>query len=170
MNTKKGLLVLIALAVMLAAALYVEGSSFVGNKMPNFKLKTLEGKKLKLRDAIKDKAAVINFTTVWCHDCKKLKKILDPIIPQYKEKGVEFCFVYIGKKRKAVSEGYSQTDASKRPIRLLDETREAAAKGAVKIERPALVRRPQPGGHKAGVITKGCIADKSLRFNNYRQL
>jgi len=148
MKTRKGFFVLILLAtVLFAVAIYAKSNSFVGTKMPNFKLKTLEGKKLKLRDAIKDKAAVINFTTVWCQDCKKLKKLLDPIIPEYKEKGVEFCFIYIGKKRKAVSEGYSQEDESKRPVRLLDEKRQAAIKMKVSkipklffVDRKGIIR------------------------------
>jgi len=128
MKTKKGLFTIILLCVILVAALYAASSSFVGTKMPNFKLRNLEGKKVKLHDAIRDKTAVINFTTVWCQDCKKLKEVLAPIIPQYKEKGVEFCFIYIGKKRKALSEGYSKDDERKGPVKLLDEKRDAAIK------------------------------------------
>ena len=127
---KKSNLLLGALLVtiLFAVAIYAKSTSFVGGKIPNFKLKTLEGKKLKLHDAIRGKTAVINFTTVWCQDCKKLKEILGPIIPQYKEKGVEFCFIYIGKKRKAVSEGYRKEDAKQGPLKLLDEKRKAAIK------------------------------------------
>ncbi len=127
---KKSNLLLGALLVtiLFAVALYAASSSFVGTKMPNFKLRNLEGKKVKLHDAIRDKTAVINFTTVWCQDCKKLKEVLAPIIPQYKEKGVEFCFIYIGKKRKALSEGYSKDDERKGPVKLLDEKRDAAIK------------------------------------------
>ena len=142
MKAKKSFFVLILLCVIFAVALYAESSSFVGTKMPNFKLKNLEGKTLKLHDAIRDKTAVINFTTVWCQDCKKLKEILAPIIPQYKEKGVEFCFIYMGKKRKAVSEGYSKDDERRGPVKLLDEKREAAIKMKVsKIPRLFFVDR-----------------------------
>jgi len=132
MKGEQSLFSLILVGVVFVAALHAESNSFVGTKMPNFKLKNLAGNNVKLHDVIRDKAAVLNFTTVWCHDCKKLKEVLTPMIPEYKEKGVEFCFIYIGKKKKALSEGYAE-DERKEPVKLLDETRKAAI--AMKVSK-----------------------------------
>jgi len=107
---------------------YAGGPIQIGKKLVNFKLKTLEGKRTEIHDAIKGRAAVINFTTTWCHDCKKLARIFEKIIPRYRKKGIEFIFVYVGQKKKLVGKGVSGKNRKSAPFRLLDEKRKAAAK------------------------------------------
>ena len=107
---------------------YAGGPIQIGKKLVNFKLKTLEGKRTEIHDAIKGRAAVINFTTTWCHDCKKLERIFDKIIPRYRKKGIEFLFIYVGQNKKLVEKGVFGKNQKSAPFRLLDEKRKAAAK------------------------------------------
>jgi len=115
------------------AIFYVDGVNakslkYIGEELTNFKLKTLQGKNIKIHSVIKDKIAVINFTTTWCSDCNKLAKVLSKIIPVYREKGVEFCYIYVGQKQKMVSHGIEKSEESSAPVRLLDEKRKAFSK------------------------------------------
>jgi peroxiredoxin len=102
-----------------------KGPDHIGEKITNFKLKTLQGEKVKIHDVIKDKVAVISFTTTWCSDCKKLAGILYRMIPGYRDKGVEFCFIYVGQDQTIVSKENKRTSENSNPIRLLDEKRKA---------------------------------------------
>jgi len=53
------------------------------NELPDVKIKTLEGKTVKLDEAVKkDKITVINFWATWCNPCKKE---LDTISELYEE-------------------------------------------------------------------------------------
>lgn len=100
----------------------------VGTRLTNLKLKTLSGSKVKILDMIKEKIAVIVFTTTWCSDCKKLARVLENIIPRYRKKGVEFYFIYVGQDQKIVTQNNKKTNKDNLPVILLDEKRKAALK------------------------------------------
>ncbi len=121
------LLLTLSLTIFFTVHISAKTSSSVGEKIPNFKLKNIEDKNIKLHKVIEGKIAVINFTTTWCSDCKKLKKVLKPIIPEYKEKGVEFCYIYIGKgQKKRVLQEMKKGNRNNGVTKLFDENRQAA--------------------------------------------
>ncbi|MCP4714162.1 MAG: TlpA family protein disulfide reductase [Deltaproteobacteria bacterium] len=69
---------------------------------PNITLLNGQGKKIQLNDAIKGEVSVVNFTTTWCLDCKRLASDLKEIIPRYSGKNVRFINVYLGVKQTIV--------------------------------------------------------------------
>lgn len=118
-------LLVVLFIIFYAGKMYAKNPGHIGDRLTNFKLKTIQAKNIRIRDVIKDKIAVINFTTTWCTDCKKLEKVLSTIIPAYRKKGVEFCFIYVGQSQKMVCQKNGKGDEDSAPIRLLDEKRKA---------------------------------------------
>lgn len=67
----------------------------IGDKVDNFEIKSLEGKKVQLNEFI-GKKVLINFTTTWCPDCQREKAIMEP---DYQERfkdnpNVEFMVIH----------------------------------------------------------------------------
>lgn len=86
-------------------------------------LTRLDGSEVSLKDLASSKATVINFTTTWCSDCKKIAEILDRLMPEYQPQGVEFIFVYVGQKSRLVEKALNDKGMSTIPLRLLDVRR-----------------------------------------------
>ncbi|MBC2850862.1 TlpA family protein disulfide reductase [Cetobacterium sp. 8H] len=55
----------------------------IGEKVQDFEVKSLDGKKTITLDELKGKKVFLNFTTTWCPDCIAEKKIFGP---EYDEK------------------------------------------------------------------------------------
>jgi len=125
---KRFILVCTGLALALGAhGSGLEAAQVCGKQFEELVLHTLEGQRTALQEVIRGKPAVINFTTTWCLDCKKLEKVFGSIISRYSKQGVVFCFVYVGQKKDQVAEalkGHPQDGI----VRLLDEKRKEARK------------------------------------------
>lgn len=67
----------------------------IGEKIDNFEVTSLDGKKTISLNELKGKKVFLNFTTTWCPDCIKEKEILDPeYAEKYKDSNVEFIIVF----------------------------------------------------------------------------
>ena len=67
----------------------------IGEKVDNFEVTSLDGKKTISLDQLKGKKVFLNFTTTWCPDCIKEKEILGPeYAEKYKDSNVEFIIVF----------------------------------------------------------------------------
>lgn len=67
----------------------------IGEKVDNFEVTSLDGKKTISLNELKGKKVFLNFTTTWCPDCIKEKKILGPeYAEKYKDSNVEFIIVF----------------------------------------------------------------------------
>lgn len=64
-----------------------------GTQVPDFKLKTPEGKAVKLSKLIKGKYAVIDFWASWCPDCRKDMPNVQRMYKDFAPRGVEFVGV-----------------------------------------------------------------------------
>ncbi|MFH1153636.1 MAG: TlpA disulfide reductase family protein [Pseudomonadota bacterium] len=86
-------------------------------------LSTMDGSQVSLKQLAASRATVINFTTTWCADCKKLSEVLERIIPGFQSQGINFIFVYVGQKSPQVQRVLGDTALSESPLRLLDINR-----------------------------------------------
>lgn len=67
----------------------------IGEKVDNFEVTSLDGKKTISLDQLKGKKVFLNFTTTWCPDCIKEKEILGPeYVEKYKDSNIEFIVVF----------------------------------------------------------------------------
>ena len=64
-----------------------------GQQVPDFKLKTPDGKTVKLSKFIKGKYAVIDFWASWCPDCRKDIPNVQRMYADFAKRGVEFVGV-----------------------------------------------------------------------------
>jgi len=116
----------------------------MGRLIPDLKIKTLEGDTIDLAETVQGKAAVINFTTTWCFDCKKLSDRFKTLIPEFRNREVDFYFIYVGQKKKLVKRNMRGRSAQSMPVLLLDEKRKAS--GRLKITSvPHLIMVNQEG-------------------------
>jgi len=72
----------------------VGGSKAVGAK-PDFRLKTLDGRKLGPAD-FPGQVVVVDFWATWCGPCHIQARILEPIQHDYQGKGVQFLATNVG--------------------------------------------------------------------------
>lgn len=67
----------------------------IGEKVDNFEVTSLDGKKTISLDQLKGKKVFLNFTTTWCPDCIKEKEILGPeYVEKSKDSNIEFIVVF----------------------------------------------------------------------------
>lgn len=67
----------------------------IGEKVDNFEVTSLDGKKTISLDQLKGKKIFLNFTTTWCPDCIKEKEILGPeYAEKYRDSNIEFIIVF----------------------------------------------------------------------------
>jgi cytochrome c biogenesis protein CcmG/thiol:disulfide interchange protein DsbE len=72
----------------------IRTSPLVGNKAPEFTLKTFDGKDLKLSD-LKGKTVLLNFWASWCMPCRQEAGALERSWQKYKDKDVVFIGVNV---------------------------------------------------------------------------
>lgn len=67
----------------------------IGEKVDNFEITSLDGKKTVKFEELKGKKVFFNFTTTWCPDCIKEKEILGlEYKDKYKDSNIEFIVVF----------------------------------------------------------------------------
>ncbi len=128
MKPKILFMLLIILSFFSFKAVSAEKTRHIGLKLIDLEAKTLDGKKVKIQDEIEGKISVLNFTTTWCYDCKKLARVLGNIIPKYREKCVAFCFIYIGQKKETVIKSSAGSSDAETPLKFFDEKRKSTRK------------------------------------------
>jgi len=67
--------------------------NFAQNRVPNIKLKKLNGKSVMLYNYLKEGPVLINFWATWCSPCKKEMVYLDQFEKEYKDKGLSILAV-----------------------------------------------------------------------------
>lgn len=72
-------------------------ASQVEYKAPDFKLKTLEGKTVRLSDYV-GKKVILNFWATWCPPCKEEVPHMQKVYEEYKNQGVEILAVNVTNK------------------------------------------------------------------------
>lgn len=72
--------------------------SFAGDKTaPNYELKSLDGGKVSLEDALKNGPVLVNFWASWCTPCKEEMPELNELYEKYKDKGLSMHAISIDK-------------------------------------------------------------------------
>ena len=66
-------------------------------RAPDFKLKDMKGKTIKLKDALKKGPVLIDFWASWCVPCKKEMPIFDDLYKKYKDKNLSVFLITIDK-------------------------------------------------------------------------
>ena len=67
--------------------------NFAQNRVPNIKLKKLNGKSVMLYNYLKEGPVLINFWATWCSPCKKEMVYLDQFEKKYGDKGFSILSV-----------------------------------------------------------------------------
>ena len=80
---------LISVLVFLVSMLYGQ------NKVPDIKLKRMNGKSVMLQDILKKGPVLINFWATWCAPCKKEMVHLDEFEKKYRDKGLSVLAISI---------------------------------------------------------------------------
>jgi len=82
---------ILCLAGVSPAVAALEGSKIKkGQPAPDFTLKDLDGKAVKLSDLRGKKIVMLDFWATWCNICKREMPVLERVYKEYKDRGVEF--------------------------------------------------------------------------------
>ena len=87
----------------------------VGNKAPDFTLKDVDGKDVKLSD-YKGKIVILNFFGVWCPWCVKEMPGFVKVYNEYKDKNVELLVVDVGDTKSKLQEYLKGNNFSIKPV------------------------------------------------------
>ena len=93
------------------------------NKLPDFKFKTLDKKKIKLEEFYKDGPIAVNVWNLSCEPCKKEMKYLNEYHKKYADKGFEVVSINIDTPR-SISKVKSYIKASKFDFTVLSDPRQ----------------------------------------------
>jgi peroxiredoxin len=106
---------------------------------PDFALKDLEGNNVRLSD-YRGKVVLLNFTTTWCPQCRKIIPYLKELYGKYRSKGFEILNIDIQESTKRVSAFVARYEIPYRV--LLDENAHVATLyGVVGVPSLILINR-----------------------------
>jgi len=94
--------ILLMMGILLIISCSIAGNRG-GKKAPDFSLRSIDGKNVKLSD-YKGKILILNFFATWCPPCKKEIPDFVKFYKEYKNKGIEIVGVAVGSKEKNVKE------------------------------------------------------------------
>lgn len=93
--------------LIVLTALFIGFGSFnviakvkVGEPLPNFELKTMDGTQVVNMDSLKGKVVYVDFWASWCKPCLKSFPLLNDIYNRKKEQGFEIVAVNLDQKKR----------------------------------------------------------------------
>jgi thiol-disulfide isomerase/thioredoxin len=133
------------------------GNGGAMGSQPEFKLKTLDGRKLGPAD-FKGQVVVVDFWATWCGPCHIQARILEPIHEDYKGKGVQFLAANVGEDEATVR-GFVKDKPFPYPVLLDAESTVSGKLGVVAL--PTLMVIDKKG--KVSFLQAGVVDGPSLR-------
>ena len=79
--------------LFLSKSVMFAADSDLGSKIPDLKLKLLDGQKVTIHELLKDGQLLIDFWATWCKPCKKVMKYLDQYHNEYSDKGFKVLMI-----------------------------------------------------------------------------
>ena len=79
--------------LFLSKSVMFAADSDLGSKIPDLKLKLLDGQKVTIHELLKDGPLLIDFWATWCKPCKKVMKYLDQYHNEYSDKGFKVLMI-----------------------------------------------------------------------------
>lgn len=133
------------------------GNGGAMGSQPNFKLKTLDGRKLGPAD-FKGQVVVVDFWATWCGPCHIQARILEPIHHDFHGKGVQFLAANVGEDEATVR-GFVKDKPFPYPVLLDAESTVSGKLGVVAL--PTLMVIDKKG--KVSFLQAGVVDGPSLR-------
>ena len=133
------------------------GNGGAMGSQPDFKLKTLDGRKLGPTD-FKGQVVVVDFWATWCGPCHIQARILEPIHQDYKGKGVQFLAANVGEDEATVR-GFVKDRPFPYPVLLDAESAVSGKLGVVAL--PTLMVIDKKG--KISFLQAGVVDGPALR-------
>ncbi len=93
-------IITLSLAILISlSAVNLFAADTEGTKAPDFTLKDLSGKTVKLSKALENGPVLIDFWATWCQPCKQALPHLDKIYIKYKDQGFQMYAISIDNSR-----------------------------------------------------------------------
>ncbi len=139
----KSLLVLLAVTTLGGLTACGGGEVAPGERQraPAFELPSLDGDSVSLQ-GLSGQVVLIDFWATWCVPCHKQQEIMEPLYPEFKDRGVEFLSIDVEESEDAVR-AFVEQHPFPNPV-LLDENGEVQADFDV-FGLPTLVLVDQQG-------------------------
>lgn len=119
-------------ALMIQCSREVAKPPQVGDRAPNFSLKSLTGEQVALRDLIQKGPALVVFFATWCAPCKAEVPILNQIHEKYRDKGLTVVGISVEEKRDKVT-AFSQKNDLRYPVLLDPDGKVAKQYGLIAV-------------------------------------
>lgn len=87
-------IIAVLLILILSSVLFRRGDFKIGEKLPNFTLKTIKGEEMSLYNVNK-KVVIVHFWATYCDVCREEADNIENFYRMYKDKGVEILAVNI---------------------------------------------------------------------------
>jgi thiol-disulfide isomerase/thioredoxin len=123
----------------------------------NFKAKTLDGETF-TTESVHGKVVLVQFWATWCPYCKSDSPVVDAMLREFREQGLELLAVNVGESRKTVTKFLSQNPRDCKIV-LMTDTNLAAWFAPKSYPHYALIGR---NGSASGE-QKGAGGERSLR-------
>jgi len=131
-------LLLLALLALLFSATSAVSALNPGDTAPDFAARTLDGKRVHLRD-FEGRKLLLEIGTSWCPSCKQLAHQLDGLRGLLREKDVVHLAVFLGDSAESVAAYFSNEKLEKPDQILIDADSARKAYGVYVIPRLILI-------------------------------